>query len=112
MEATNLLKFPSLDTDVLVPSTSSLQEETVSFKSIFQKAEVLDFHSDGSSTTNEVCTTTTINGATNLPKIPPLDPDRKVHSTFSLQEEPVSFKSNLQEEEASDFNANGSTTTN
>ena len=111
-EATNLLKFPSLDSDVVVPPTSNLQGGPASFKSILQKAEASVFHSDVSTTTNEVCTTTSITGATNFPKVPPMDADRKVHPTSSLQEEPVSFKSSLQEAEVLDFHADGFTTTN
>ena len=62
--------------------------------------------------TNEVSTTTTITEASNLPKLHPLDPDKKVHPTSSLQEEPDFFKSSLQEAEASDLQGDCSTTSN
>ena len=109
---TEATKFPSLDSNVVVPPTSNLLEGLVSFESILQKVESSDFHSDVSTTTNEVCTTTSITGATNFPKLSPLGLDRKVHLIASLQEEPVSFKSSLQEAEVSDFHADGFTTIN
>ena len=105
----NLPNFPSLDSDVVVPPTSNFQEGPASSKSILQETEALDLLPDGSMNTNEVSTTTTITDATNLPKVQPLDSDKKVHPTSSLQEESDSFKSSLQEAEASDLKGNGST---
>ena len=91
----NLPNFPSLDSDVVVPPNSNLQEGPAFSKSILQETEALDLLPDGSMNTNEVSTTTTITEASNLPKLHPLDPDKKVHPTSSLQEEPDFFKSSL-----------------